>query len=293
MNRRTQRRRWGFTLVELLVVIGIIALLIAILLPSLSKAREVARRTVCGTKVNAWGKAFILYATDYNGMLPLDGGDGTSAAPIGLWSDPRLWFNGPTVYMGTGNRTYDQLQQQLCPTNNANACNLPKGNANSMFLCPSAGDPSNIYALNHTTDDTIVNGYFVVTGWYSVSTTTGAFAETRPMLLCYGMNSQLRQLNYDSWQDLNQPDNTLPIEDITSKQKLDTHGKIPLLAEKRINTKELPANDQNNSKRSRAVQSHRRPFHGPARRRREHSDGRWPCAVFQKPRYQLSAAASF
>jgi len=248
MNRRTQCRRWGFTLVELLVVIGIIALLISILVPSLSKAREAARRTVCATKVNAWGKAFILYANDYGGMLPLDGGDGTAGTPIGLWNDPRLWFNGTTVYMGTGNRSYDQLQQQFCPTNDASKCNLPKGAANSMFLCPSAGDASNAVpwlGKSFTTGDTIVNGYFVVTGWYSVSATTGAFAETRPMLICYGMNSQLRQLNYDSWQDLNQPDNTLPQDDIPSMQMLDTPAMIPLLAEKRIDPSELPAGDDN------------------------------------------------
>ena len=252
MSRRIQSRRWGFTLVELLVVIGIIAVLIAILLPSLSKAREVARRTVCATKVNAWGKAFILYATDYNGMLPLDGGDGTAGTPIGLWNDPRLWFNGTTVYMGTGNRTYDQLQQQLCPTNNANACKLPKGAANSMFLCPSAGDASNIIpglsAGSNTTGDTVTNGYFVVTGWYSVSTTSGAFAETRPMLICYGMNSQLRQLNYDSWQDLNVDDSTLPRDDVPSMQMLDIPSLVPLLAEKRIDPAELPKNDTNNQK---------------------------------------------
>src|SRR5262249_19277292 len=109
-GRKTRRRDSAFTLVELLVVVAIIAILIGILVPSLSKAREQARKTVCGTKVRAWGQAFLMYAEEFSTALPLDGGDGDSTTPIGVWSDQRLWFNGLTTYMATGNRTYDQLQ---------------------------------------------------------------------------------------------------------------------------------------------------------------------------------------
>src|SRR4051812_29838090 len=52
----------AFTLIELLVVIAIIALLIAILLPSLSRARENSRRTVCGTQLKSQGMAIAIYA---------------------------------------------------------------------------------------------------------------------------------------------------------------------------------------------------------------------------------------
>ena len=66
------RRNRGFTLVELLVVIAIIALLIAILLPSLARARELAKRTVCGTQLKAVGGAATMYANDNAGswMIP-------------------------------------------------------------------------------------------------------------------------------------------------------------------------------------------------------------------------------
>jgi prepilin-type N-terminal cleavage/methylation domain-containing protein/prepilin-type processing-associated H-X9-DG protein len=63
-------KKTGFTLVELLVVIGIIALLISILLPSLNKARETANRVKCQSNLSQMGKAMQLYSNENKGSFP-------------------------------------------------------------------------------------------------------------------------------------------------------------------------------------------------------------------------------
>jgi len=62
--------RFGFTLIELLVVISIISLLIAILLPALSRAREQARRAACASNVRQFMVAVHIYAQDYEDAPP-------------------------------------------------------------------------------------------------------------------------------------------------------------------------------------------------------------------------------
>ncbi len=67
MTRRTQK---GFTLVELLVVITIIAMLMALLIPVVGRARESARRTQCMNNQHQIGEAMQVYATSQNGLIP-------------------------------------------------------------------------------------------------------------------------------------------------------------------------------------------------------------------------------
>jgi prepilin-type N-terminal cleavage/methylation domain-containing protein len=68
------RSKRGFTLIELLVVVAIIALLIAILIPSLGKAREQARRAVCAANLKAIGSGTAIYAAENADSVPILGG---------------------------------------------------------------------------------------------------------------------------------------------------------------------------------------------------------------------------
>lgn len=91
MRRNGTVRDRAFTLIELLVVVAIIALLISILLPSLSRARAQARTTLCLSRIGQMTKAFLVYCDDYNETPPFTaranshGNDPPGPDPNEIW----------------------------------------------------------------------------------------------------------------------------------------------------------------------------------------------------------------
>jgi prepilin-type N-terminal cleavage/methylation domain-containing protein len=72
----------AFSLIELLVVISIVALLIGLVLPVMSRARAIAKQTTCHSRLRQWGLVFQIYANENDGLYPhIDGRDRTSSNP--------------------------------------------------------------------------------------------------------------------------------------------------------------------------------------------------------------------
>lgn len=82
-KRDSRPRITGFSLVELLVVVAVLAILASILFPILFRVREYAYRTKCASNLRQLGQAFAQYSTDWNGFWPSPGG---LVGDRGYWS---------------------------------------------------------------------------------------------------------------------------------------------------------------------------------------------------------------
>jgi prepilin-type N-terminal cleavage/methylation domain-containing protein len=159
------RRRGAFTLVELLVVIGIIALLISILLPSLNRARESAVRTQCLSNLRELGNALSLYAAQFNGRVPIGFLAGT-AGPEYQFSYVVNFNNGSNSNVGPTNlgllaaaRLIKSGQAYFCPSETIGTFMYDDPSNPWPSFATFPNDPRGLFTANGTSRHTRM-GYF-------------------------------------------------------------------------------------------------------------------------------------
>jgi len=180
-------RRRGFTLIELLVVIAIIALLMAILMPALSKVRKQARAVTCQMYLKQWHVIFSLYCQDYNGSFG-----------AGANSKNDKWLNYLRRYYSPGETRWNEGK----PVQKS-----------KLLLCPMA---SSKFWSDETAGNTPqTQSAFIA--WGVFKSTMGNTWEVHGACGSYGGNTwaqipQAGAIKEKFWQTMNVPNgNTIPL----------------------------------------------------------------------------------
>ncbi len=113
-SRHVDERTRGFTLIELLVVVAIIAVLMAILLPSLGRARAQAQSTVCLSNLRQLGSGTLMYANDWSNNIPY---------PVTSPGEAYLWYNALDSYLAALTNTSGGLTRSYVKFKNDPAWN--------------------------------------------------------------------------------------------------------------------------------------------------------------------------
>jgi len=137
---RLSRKQWhsGFTLIDLLVVIAIIAILASLLLPALSGAKQRAKATQCVGNLRQWNLALSLYLHENSDAIPRRG---QGVQPLVELDRPDAWFNALPPLVGLP--TYETLA--------TNGMMLKPGD-HTIYVCPTAQPTAHTnflpYAMN-------------------------------------------------------------------------------------------------------------------------------------------------
>ena len=148
-------KRSGFTLIELLTVIAIIGILAAILIPTVSKVRNTAKKSQCIARMRQWGNAANLCANDFKGGIPLFRASGNFSYDYYLDKATKM-----QAVSDSGATTLKNVSEimQICPTgiNGSSLNNV----THYAFVRPAGLTQKNIALFTGVTG----NGYFIRPG---------------------------------------------------------------------------------------------------------------------------------
>lgn len=170
INRRRGQSLNGFTLVELLVVIGIIAVLVGMLLPSLNRARESARTSQCASNMRQLAQAMLMYANAHKGKLMparIQALGTSTIVPQGwFWPNELVRLNYVTAKNSfvSGNTPIGEYTVFQCPSGHLDAP-ITAGTAGAAY----PADPKNRQPAKAQTGGTNGEPAFSVPVWYQLN----------------------------------------------------------------------------------------------------------------------------
>ena len=181
--RRAALQARGFTLVELVIVMAIIAILAGLLLSALARSKEKGRSTQCANNLRQWGMAYRMYADDNDDFLPRRG---QGVQPLVQIDRPTDWFNCLPAYFDLA--SFDEMVM-----NN----DKPAAHSQSVFICPTANDPGGTYFLPYGMNMNLCPWNLTVPTKFAevaqpecvvaMADAPGPYASTFPSSRCYGI----------------------------------------------------------------------------------------------------------